>query len=1007
MATVPQYEIGQVKDAPVQGGQQQIKTLSEAFGSTIAEANIQRGQALSQLGDQAWQQAFKQRDKQDQAILHDRDNLFSTKIRELISDPDGYLSLTGKSAVEQKEIVEKALEEYRKQLTQGLDQRILGQWNVLADQRINTAFGTIANHSRQQTDEWLRVSREARIENIIMSAGASYNNPEQLAVQLNLGLIEIDQQIRDVYGIDAKNPANENEQAIVDKARMSFTTKAHQQVIDSLLAIDNYRTAALYFEANKGQIDSSFYDEIETSLRSKTRQGETFAETERILDLGLSHTDNLTEARKLIDPALVSSVVQELKTRYQEGETARKKVEADAKTDVLAAIADGVRSRNDIDPDLWNRMSGDDQNYIEGLFQQHADHLDAQLDEERLEAEANAKDFAYETFNKGGEITVEILEKMNPQDAFEFQNTIRTHLKNMGTIKEQEAYEIINDLISQGKTFEQLPEETWNKMSGVMKRTLKAILDTKVEKTEGDLEQEAYETALGYIADGQLVPQDVMDDLNGLHKLLVTNEIEKMISKSETEAYEESLGYLARGEEIPEEILGKLNGLQLLAIEKEKVAAKDRNQVLSYEEALGYIARGEEIPQEVLDQLDGLQLLSIKKEKAGYANTESALALQDLYAHLLIPGNTLENAPEDLLDKVRASDITQIKKTLEAEGRTEEIRVEDEAYQAALEHLLIPGNTLKNLDPNIWDKVSGVHKTQIENSIAQKKKTEGVDAEDAVYQDVLKWLLIDGNSLENLPAGWWDKLNGVHQTSITNAVNDAKAKSTTASTKIIQQKNWMILSDMAVNNYDKFMKEDLQAYVGLVSDTNLSKLLAMQQDKNQSYIQGTRDTHLKSILASLGYNYNDDKKGAASVSDEGDDIRRFIETAENMAQALQAEQGKVTDMDYQKILIQLATDTVWNAKGIDEQEPLIMVDDFEDAYVKVGEEDIYLKDIKDVERAEIMTVLNTHGITTSSQNIGALSTVPADDRTQIVAAMIANKTTVTVRGILEAYHQNK
>ena len=39
------------------------------------------------------------------------------------------------------------------------------------------------------------------------------------------------------------------------------------------------------------------------------------AETKKILALGLTHTENLSEARKLTDPTLVSAVVQELNTR--------------------------------------------------------------------------------------------------------------------------------------------------------------------------------------------------------------------------------------------------------------------------------------------------------------------------------------------------------------------------------------------------------------------------------------------------------------------------------------------------------------------------------------------------------------------------------------------------------------------------------------------------------------------------------------------------------------------
>ena len=50
------------------------------------------------------------------------------------------------------------------------------------------------------------------------------------------------------------------------------------------------------------------------------------AETKRILALGLTHTENLSEARKLTDPTLVSEVVQELKTRNDNAHIEAEKV---------------------------------------------------------------------------------------------------------------------------------------------------------------------------------------------------------------------------------------------------------------------------------------------------------------------------------------------------------------------------------------------------------------------------------------------------------------------------------------------------------------------------------------------------------------------------------------------------------------------------------------------------------------------------------------------------------
>ena len=50
------------------------------------------------------------------------------------------------------------------------------------------------------------------------------------------------------------------------------------------------------------------------------------AETKKILALGLTHAENLSEARKLKDPTLVSEVVQELKTRNDNARIEAEKV---------------------------------------------------------------------------------------------------------------------------------------------------------------------------------------------------------------------------------------------------------------------------------------------------------------------------------------------------------------------------------------------------------------------------------------------------------------------------------------------------------------------------------------------------------------------------------------------------------------------------------------------------------------------------------------------------------
>jgi len=72
-----------------------------------------------------------------------------------------------------------------------------------------------------------------------------------------------------------------------------------------------------------GLIGCASLDSLE-SIEFSARPAE--AETKKILALGLTHTENLIEARKLTDPTLVSEVVQELKTRNDNARIEAEKV---------------------------------------------------------------------------------------------------------------------------------------------------------------------------------------------------------------------------------------------------------------------------------------------------------------------------------------------------------------------------------------------------------------------------------------------------------------------------------------------------------------------------------------------------------------------------------------------------------------------------------------------------------------------------------------------------------
>ena len=588
MATVPQYQIGQVKDRPVSGGFQQIQTNSDAFGASIAQANIQQGQAISQLGDQAWEAAFKQRDVQDQATLRERDNLLSAKIRELISDEGGYLSLKGRNAIDAKANIERQLEEYRKELGKDLDQRIVGKYNQVADQRLLNAFSTIDGHNRREGEAWNQSERVARVESSIQNYAANFGNDAAMKLEYDLGLREVDSQLLDVYGIDVNNIKDESEQAIVDKSRLLFTSKAHEAAIENYLANDMYQQANDHFNLNKGAIDATNYDEITKLLNTYTRVGQINEQVNQIRGEGGDITMQLAKARSINDPVLAADVVKEIKARFNEENEILQFNEGEARKRVDGAIANGARTRADIDPKDWDAMGETNQKAVEDIFQQYEDNEDQRQDELKVEKEAAARENVYLKLSRGQEVTTDDLLEMSGTDYYQYKKNVRADLLTEQDDAQKVAYDKVNGLMAEGMTYAEIQKdhkELWDGMSGEAQRQLKTILDTDAEKAKDDEQKELYDSALAFIADTDpadleteqaWIGEEMYRQMGGLYALAVKEKIQQVIDqdvtrtrtaaeRAEDDAYQQVLVLMVEGatkEDLPEGLWQQMSGTQ-------------------------------------------------------------------------------------------------------------------------------------------------------------------------------------------------------------------------------------------------------------------------------------------------------------------------------------------------------------------------------------------------------------------------------------------------------------
>ena len=833
MATVPQYEIGKVKDSAVSGGFQQIQTNSDAFGAGIAQANINQGKAISQMGEMAWDQAVKARDIQDQATLRERDNLLNAKIRELMSDDGGYLSLIGKSAVTGKDGVTTALDAYIKELSKDLEPRLIPQFNQFADQRYQTTMNSILSHNNTQLSAWNQLEKESRIVNSIQNYAANLGNDYQMGVELDLGKTEVKSQLMD-QGIDFNN-IQDGEQAIIDRAMLMYTTKAHEAAIDSYLAKDNYLKANEHYKDFKDEIDPTRHDEVDNQLKTHTRAGEIQTNTDQIMAEHDTLKARLDAARKLTDKSLAKDVVAELKVRENENNVIQQEIENQAEENVYEQISNGAKSRTAINPEDWDKMNGKMQATAESYFQRIEDAEDAKADEIRQEEFIAAEDHVYRLLADGIEPTVKDLAAMSGKSFYTYQKQKRIDLETAGNDIENENYDLINDLMSDGVTWSEIKntreyKSIWDKMSGVQRNQLKAILDTRAEKRANDVQADVFESVIAMIAD--------------------------MEPGSDMEAV---------------------------------------------------------IGEDLFDQMGGLYELQVK---------DKIQSLQDQDASRII--------------------------------------------------------------------------------------TQATRVENAAYSSVLK-ALVAGTSKDDLPEGLWDSMSGSQQSTIQGSLDaDSKAAATT-NLKLVQQKNYANLFQMAKANPSAFSAMDLSIYNGLISDGNYSKLLEMQANPASIDLFGTTEDHIKEALAISGYEKFDEL--ILENTDEGRDVRRFVEKIDSMSSSHFASTGKQpNETEIKGFITTLLTDIVWNNENVDEEEALIFVTDMADAFVEVERldgsgktQDVYLSKIKDVDRARIVSLMNTHEITVTAQSIGELSIVPEANLNVIIKELKAEDMKVTIQDIRLIY----
>jgi len=242
-------------------------------------------------------------------------------------------------------------------------------------------------------------------------------------------------------------------------------------------------------------------------------------------------------------------------------------------------------------------------------------------------------------------------------------------------------------------SLDQIPKEIYNKMSPSKQEYLKDYFiqeETRVRiENERVASENVYKQYGLYRLDSSQPLPSTADILKMSGKEIV-NFFDKRESdaradstQDQNDAYLTARKLQATGtpyNEIPQDLIDEMTGEQLDIIKDRYKVLVERLETQAYEEGLMLIANGQEVPQLLLVDMDGIQRLNIKKELAAADRSREGIAYDKLLKHLLIPGNTLENAPEGLTDQVSGEHMTSINNALST-SRAAQAKIDNDILQ--------------------------------------------------------------------------------------------------------------------------------------------------------------------------------------------------------------------------------------------------------------------------------------------------------------------------------------
>lgn len=406
--------------------------------SAVGRATEQFGQVLAQVSERI------EKKNDEQAVFEARRKLDEWE-RSTLYDPEkGVVSKRGADALDLPNKVTADYDKFAGEVGQTLSSNRQRQiFQDMAQSRRNQVADFTVRHAAQQKEVYERAQVNADLaasgDRSVMLAANGDTNGARAELDVASGRLASFMRRRGASGEEIALALKEN------------SSKVHTGVIQSMVNQGNPEAAKAYLDANASGMLEADKIRVNGALKEGVlrAQSQAFADDVMVKDLPLDAA--LAKAREKFSGDAEQAVVQELKARYAEKETATTLLQKHNADTAWKVITNGG-GRKQIPTEVWNNLGGEEQRQINDYLEQkwRRAKADAKGDEVDPDAYYNLRMMASEQPDAFAKIDLTKVSPMVSAKHMDQLINIQAGI-NKGDLKAMESQRVMKSTIGQLK----------------------------------------------------------------------------------------------------------------------------------------------------------------------------------------------------------------------------------------------------------------------------------------------------------------------------------------------------------------------------------------------------------------------------------------------------------------------------------------------------------------------------------------------------------------------------